>query len=114
MARPITLFSGQWADLPFAVLCQKARSFGFDGVELACQGEQMDARRAATDPGYVEQKKGVLREHRLQVFALGGQKDPVLMRFAVTTGTIAAAGSVPLTFAGAWAGAEIVGITSAD
>jgi len=72
MARPITLFSGQWADLPFAVLCQKARSFGFDGVELACQGEQMDARRAATDPGYVEQKKGVLREHRLQVFALGG------------------------------------------
>ena len=48
MARPITLFSGQWADLPFAVLCQKARSFGFDGVELACQGEQMDARRAAS------------------------------------------------------------------
>src|SRR6266850_2524344 len=72
MARPITLFSGQWADLPFAVLCQKARAFGFDGIELACQGEQMDARRAATDLGYVEQKKGVLREHRLQVFALGG------------------------------------------
>jgi len=43
MARPVTLFSGQWADLPFAVLCQKARSFGFDGIELPCQGDPMDA-----------------------------------------------------------------------
>src|SRR5207245_6327228 len=72
MARPVTLFSGQWADLPFAVLCQKARSFGFDGIELACQGDQMDARRAGTDSRYLEEKKAVLREHKLQVFALGG------------------------------------------
>src|SRR5438552_3729955 len=91
MARPVTLFSGQWADLPFAVLCQKARSFGFDGIELACQGDQMDARRAATDSRYVEEKKAVLREHKLQVFALGGhlagqcvgdQWDPRLDAFA--------------------------------
>jgi len=91
MARPVTLFSGQWADLPFALLCQKARSFGFDGIELACQGDQMDARRAATDPRYVEEKKAILREHKLQVFALGGhlagqcvgdQWDPRLDAFA--------------------------------
>src|SRR5437016_2290902 len=74
MARPVTLFSGQWADLPFALLCQKARSFGFDGIELACHGDQMDARRAATDPRYVEEKKATLREHKLQVFALGGHR----------------------------------------
>src|SRR5438874_937756 len=91
MARPVTLFSGQWADLPFALLCQKARSFGFDGIELACQGDQMDARRSATDSRYVEEKKAVLREHKLQVFALGGhlagqcvgdQWDPRLDAFA--------------------------------
>src|SRR2546430_1482405 len=91
MARPVTLFSGQWADLPFAVLCQKARSFGFDGIELACQGDQMDARRAGTDSRYLEEKKAVLREHKLQVFALGGhlagqcvgdQWDPRLDAFA--------------------------------
>src|SRR5437016_14341299 len=91
MARPVTLFSGQWADLPFVLLCQKARSFGFDGIELACQGDQMDARRAATDLRYVEEKKAILREHKLQVFALGGhlagqcvgdQWDPRLDAFA--------------------------------
>src|SRR3989475_10390107 len=91
MARPVTLFSGQWADLPFALLCQKARSFGFDGIELASQGDQMDARRAATDPRHVEEKKAMLREHKLQVIALGGhpagqcvgdQWDPPLDAFA--------------------------------
>jgi sugar phosphate isomerase/epimerase len=71
MPRPITLFTGQWADLPFAALCRKARAFGYDGLEIACQGEQMDARRAASEPGYVEERKAVLREHGLQVFALG-------------------------------------------
>ncbi|MDP3003033.1 MAG: hypothetical protein Q8N38_07895 [Bacteroidales bacterium] len=39
MSRPITLFTGQWADLPFETLCQKAKSFGFDGLELACWGD---------------------------------------------------------------------------
>ena len=71
MARPVTLFTGQWADLPFEALCQKARAFGYDGLEIACQGEQMDARRAATEPRYAEEKKAVLREHRLEVFTIG-------------------------------------------
>jgi len=71
MARPVTLFTGQWADLPFAALCQKARAFGYDGLEIACQGEQLDARRAATDPRYVEERRAVLRENGLRVFALG-------------------------------------------
>ena len=36
MARPVTLFSGQWADLTFDTFCEKAKSFGYDGVEIAC------------------------------------------------------------------------------
>ena len=52
MARPITLFSGQWADLPFAVLCQKARSFGFDGVPLRLSFRAREPRAArGTRPG---------------------------------------------------------------
>ena len=31
MARPVTLFSGQWADLTFDTFCEKAKSFGYDG-----------------------------------------------------------------------------------
>lgn len=42
MPRPVTLFTGQWADLPFEVICQKAASFGYDGLELACWGDHFD------------------------------------------------------------------------
>ncbi len=71
MARPVTLFTGQWADLPFAALCAKLRTWGYDGPEIACWGDHMDVKRAATDPKYVEQKKAVLREYRLEAFTLG-------------------------------------------
>ena len=36
MARAVTLFTGQWADLSFDVVCKKAKQFGYDGIELAC------------------------------------------------------------------------------
>ena len=71
MARTVTLFSGQWADLPFEVLCQKARAFGYDGIEIACWGDHMEVQRAAADPAYVQRKKAVLAEHRLAARALG-------------------------------------------
>ena len=34
MSRPVTLFTGQWADLPLAVLAEKAAAWGYDGLEL--------------------------------------------------------------------------------
>lgn len=33
MGRPVTLFTGQWADLPLETLCKKAREFGYDGLD---------------------------------------------------------------------------------
>ncbi|HUX38826.1 MAG TPA: sugar phosphate isomerase/epimerase [Rectinemataceae bacterium] len=71
MARPVTLFSGQWADLPFDAFCAKAASFGYDGVEIACWGDHMDVRRAASDPKYVEERKAILARHGLKAWALG-------------------------------------------
>ena len=71
MARPVTLFTGQWADLSFDSLCAKAKSFGYDGVEIACWGDHMDVRRAATDPKYVEDRKAILAKHGLKAWALG-------------------------------------------
>ena len=41
MGRPVTLFTGQWADLDFDTICQKAKSFGYDGIELACWGDHV-------------------------------------------------------------------------
>ena len=71
MARPVTLFTGQWADLPFETLCQKVKSFGYDGVELACWGDHMEVQKAATDPGYAEARREVLARYGLSVYALG-------------------------------------------
>jgi sugar phosphate isomerase/epimerase len=71
MARPVTLFTGQWADLPFETLCAKLRAWGYDGPEIACWGDHLEVKKAATDPRYVEAKKAVLREHKLKAFTLG-------------------------------------------
>ncbi len=71
MARPITLFTGQWADLPFEEVCQKASSWGYEGLEIACWGDHMDARRAAHEPGYVAEKKRILKKYNLGCWALG-------------------------------------------
>ncbi len=46
MSRPVTLFTGQWADMPFETLCQKAKSFGYDGLELACWGDHFEVNKA--------------------------------------------------------------------
>ena len=35
MARPITLFTGQWADLPFEQVAELAAGWGYDGLEIA-------------------------------------------------------------------------------
>ena len=62
MARPVTLFTGQWADLDFETLCQKAKDFGYDGLELACWGDHLDVDRAAEDKGYAEGRLEMLAE----------------------------------------------------
>jgi len=71
MARPVTLFTGQWADLPFEEICRKAAGWGYDGLELACWGDHMEVGKAAEDPAYVEAKKKTLEENNLGCWALG-------------------------------------------
>jgi len=71
MAKPITLFTGQWADLPFEEICKKAGAWGYDGLEIACWGDHMDVRAAAANPAYVKKKKIILKKHGLQCWALG-------------------------------------------
>ncbi|HOE13955.1 MAG TPA: sugar phosphate isomerase/epimerase [Candidatus Saccharicenans sp.] len=71
MARPITLFTGQWADLPFEVVGEKASSWGYDGLEIATWGDHLEVKKAAEDPGYLARKKEILAKYRLECRALG-------------------------------------------
>ena len=50
MARPVTLFTGQWADLTLEDLAAKCGGWGFDGLELACWGDHFDVAEALRDP----------------------------------------------------------------
>ncbi|HHR85454.1 MAG TPA: sugar phosphate isomerase/epimerase [Candidatus Acetothermia bacterium] len=71
MPRPITLFTGQWADLRFEQICEEAGQMGYDGLEIACWGDHMDVAQAATSDQYIEGRKKILEENGLQVWALG-------------------------------------------
>jgi len=70
MARPVTLFTGQWADLPLKELAKKAAGFGYDGLELACWGDHMEVDKAAADKGYCKKQLEILQKNDLKVFAI--------------------------------------------
>jgi sugar phosphate isomerase/epimerase len=70
MTRPVTLFTGQWADLPLDVLAPKAAAWGYDGLELACWGDHFDVRRALAEDGYCEERRALLERHGLAVYAI--------------------------------------------
>ncbi len=70
MARPVTLFTGQWADLPIEELAKKAKSWGYDGLELACWGDHMNVAKAATDKDYCKKQMDILKKNDLQLFTI--------------------------------------------
>lgn len=71
MSRPVTIFTGQWADLTFEDLARKARSWGYDGLEIATWGDHFDIQQGAADLGYIENRKEILSRHGLKCWALG-------------------------------------------
>jgi len=70
MPRKLTIFTGQWADLPLAELAPKMKALGYDGLELACWGDHFDVFKGAKSKTYCEDKKGFLAEHGLGCWAL--------------------------------------------
>jgi sugar phosphate isomerase/epimerase len=70
MARAVTLFTGQWADLSFDQICAKARSFGYDGVELACWGDHFDVEQCLKDKNYAKGRWEILNSNGLTNFAI--------------------------------------------
>ncbi len=71
MQRPITIFTGQWADLTFEEVCEKMSKMGYDGLEIACWGDHMEVEKAAVDDNYIAEKKRILEKYNLKCWALG-------------------------------------------
>jgi sugar phosphate isomerase/epimerase len=70
MARPFTLFTGQWADLPLEEICQHVREWGYDGLELACSGDHFNVQRALTEDGYLAGRHELLAKYDLKCWAI--------------------------------------------
>jgi sugar phosphate isomerase/epimerase len=71
MPRPVTLFTGQWADLPIEDLAATAGDWGFDGLELACWGDHFEVDKALADDAYCRSRQEILERNHLNVFAIG-------------------------------------------
>src|SRR5438876_2756382 len=71
MSRPVTLFTGQWADLPLEELAGRCAGWGFDGLELACWGDHFEVDKAIADAGYARDRRALLERHGLNVWAIG-------------------------------------------
>jgi sugar phosphate isomerase/epimerase len=70
MPRPITLFTGQWADLTFDTVCAKAKAFGYDGVEIACWGDHFEVDKALDSDAYVQSRWDILNKYNLKCYAI--------------------------------------------
>jgi sugar phosphate isomerase/epimerase len=70
MSRPVTLFTGQWADLSLEDLCRKASDFGYQGLELACWGDHFEVDKALADDDYCAQQQELLDRYDLQCHAI--------------------------------------------
>lgn len=70
MARPVTLFTGQWADLKLEEMARKTKEFGYDGIELACWGDHFEVDKALSDEAYCTRKRELLDRHDLQCYAI--------------------------------------------
>ena len=70
MARPVTLFTGQWADLTLDRVAELAAGWGYDGLELACWGDHFEVDRALSEDGYTQSRWDVLQKYGLSCWAI--------------------------------------------
>src|ERR1700742_3179104 len=62
---PVTLFTGQWADLPFEEVARLAAGWGYDRLEIAASGDHLDQ-----DDAYLRSRLEILERNNLRVFAI--------------------------------------------
>ena len=70
MARPVTLFTGQWADLPIEQMVKLTSKFGYDGIELACWGDHFEVDKAVSEDDYCAKRRELLEANDLQCHAI--------------------------------------------
>jgi hypothetical protein len=70
VARPVTLFTGQWADLSLAELAPKVKAIGLQRRGTRLLGRPFEPDRARAEPDYCRKKWTLLANHRPKCFAI--------------------------------------------
>ncbi len=70
MARPVTLFTGQWADLSLEEVAKKVSAWGYNGLELACWGDHFEVDKAMESDAYVRGRRDLLEKYNLGCWAI--------------------------------------------
>lgn len=74
MARPITLFTSQWGDLPLEKVCDLAAQMGYDGLELT-KNTHLEAEKVIRDSAYAGEVKTLLETRGLRSWAISAHLD---------------------------------------
>jgi sugar phosphate isomerase/epimerase len=74
MARPIILFTNQFADVPLEELAARLPEWGYQGVELCCWGDHFEVQRALSEDDYCQAKLDLLGRHDLQLLVLSNHR----------------------------------------
>ena len=70
MKHDVTIFTGQWADLPLEEVAKIMSDFGYDGLEVACWGGHFDPIIGAESKDYCEDKVALLDKYNLKLQSL--------------------------------------------
>ena len=68
MARKVTLYTAQFGDMPLEQICAKAKAFGYDGLELACNENHVNLERLS--PEYCEEILATLKKYDLELYTI--------------------------------------------
>ena len=71
MARKVTIYTAQYADMKFEDVCEKMSGFGYDGLEIAAWADHLDLEKASTSKAYCEDKLATLAKYGLKTWAIG-------------------------------------------
>ncbi len=69
MARPITMITGQWADMKLEQLAPLAKKMGYDGLEIQLTQNHIDFNKA-DDEAYLKERWDILASNGLNCYAL--------------------------------------------
>jgi len=68
--RPITIFTGQFADMTIEEAAKTMSGFGYNGLELATWGNQVNTQKAASDKSYCKSIKDALAKYSMNAWAI--------------------------------------------